>query len=69
MAEAAGRQRWAHTSAVLALVANAHRDPKKGRPFTTADFNPHLRRREPVAAKVGIAVLKQVFVDRPHQGA
>jgi hypothetical protein len=28
---------------VLALVANAHRDPKKGRAFTPADFNPHLR--------------------------
>lgn len=68
MAEAAGRHRWAHTSAVLALVANAHRDPKKGRPFTPADFNPYLRRKEPVVAKVGIAVLKQVFVDRPRQG-
>jgi hypothetical protein len=68
MAEAASRQRWAHTSAVLALLANAHRDPKKTRPFQPADFNPHLRRKEPVAAKVGIAVLKQVFVDRPKQG-
>jgi len=69
MGEAASRQRWAHTSAVLALLANAHRDPKKGRPFQPADFNPHLRQKEPVVAKVGIAVLKQVFVDRPKQGA
>jgi hypothetical protein len=53
---------------VLALLANAHRDPKKTRPFQPADFNPHLRRKEPVAAKVGIAVLKQVFVDRPKGG-
>lgn len=66
MAEADSRQRWAHTSAVLVLLANAHRDPKKCRPFLPADFNPHLRRKEPVAAKVGIAVLKQVFVDRPR---
>jgi hypothetical protein len=69
MGEAASRRQWAHTSAVLALLANAHRDPKKGRPFTPADFNPHLRRKEPVVAKVGIAVLKQVFVDRPEPGA
>lgn len=68
MAEASSRTAWAHTSAVLALLANAHRDPKKGRPFTPADFNPHLRRKEPVVARVGIAVLKQVFVDRPRQG-
>lgn len=65
MAEANSRERWAHTSAVLALVANAHRDPKKGRAFTPADFNPHFRNKELVVAKVGIAVLKQVFVDRP----
>jgi hypothetical protein len=66
MAEAVSRQRWAHTSAVMCVIANCHRDPKKGRPFTPADFNPHLRRTEPVVAKVGIAVLKQVFVNRPQ---
>jgi len=69
MGEADSRQRWAHTSAVLALLANAHRDPKKGCPFQPADFNPHLRTKEPVVAKVGIAALKQVFVDRPKPGA
>ncbi|MBM3982765.1 MAG: hypothetical protein FJ304_21340 [Planctomycetes bacterium] len=66
MAEARSRHQWAHTSAVLALLANANRDPKKTRPFRPGDFNPHLRRKEPIAAKVGIAVLKQVFVDRPR---
>lgn len=69
MAEARSREAWAHTSAVLALLANAHRDPKKTRPFTPADFHPHLRRKPPVTAKVGIAALKQVFVDRPAKGA
>jgi hypothetical protein len=68
MAEARSRERWAHTSALLALTANAHRDPKKTRPFQPADFDPHRRGKEPVAAKVGIAVLKQVFVDRPKGG-
>jgi hypothetical protein len=48
----------------MCLVANANRDPKKTRPFRPADFDPHLRKKEPVAAKVGIDVLRQVFVER-----
>jgi hypothetical protein len=68
MAEAKSQQRWAHTSALLAMLANVHRDPKKSRLFKPADFNPHLRRKEPVVARVGISVLKQVFVDRPAKG-
>ncbi|MCZ2341695.1 MAG: hypothetical protein LC104_07850 [Bacteroidales bacterium] len=68
MAESAGRERWTHTSAVLALLANVHRDPKKGRAFTTADFHPYLRHVERTDIKVGIGVLRQVFVDQPHAG-
>jgi hypothetical protein len=68
MAEARSRQQWAHTSALLALLANAHRDPKKTRAFKPADFNPYLRHKQPPAAKVGIGVLKQVFVDRRQPG-
>jgi hypothetical protein len=64
MAEAVSRQRWAHTSAVMCVIANCHRDPKKTRPFTPADFDPHRRGKKPVTTKAGIAVLKQVFVDR-----
>jgi len=41
MAEGIGRDRWAHTSLVCALIANAHRDPKKQRPFKPEDFNPY----------------------------
>jgi ferric-dicitrate binding protein FerR (iron transport regulator) len=63
MAEAKNRQAWAHTSALLALIANCHRDPKKTRPFTPADFDPHRRGKKSVTTKAGIAVLKQVFVD------
>jgi len=40
MADGRRRDLWAHTSSVLALVANVNRDPKKGRPFSPADFNP-----------------------------
>ncbi|MCE9530349.1 MAG: hypothetical protein K8T89_04340 [Planctomycetes bacterium] len=66
MAEAECRQRWSHTSSILAMLANAHRDPKKSRPFKPADFNPYQRTNEgPNAqvAKVGVQVLKQLFVD------
>jgi len=47
MAEARCRERWAHTSAVLALIANVHRDPKRSRVFKPADFNPHQRNAPP----------------------
>jgi len=64
MAEAVSRQQWAHTSAIMCVIANCHRDPKKTRPFTPADFNPHCRRKDTPHVKVDISVLKQVFVDR-----
>jgi len=41
MAEGCNRAQWRHTSAVMALIANVNRDPKKGRPFEPADFDPH----------------------------
>jgi hypothetical protein len=66
MAEAVSRQRWAHTSAVMCVIANCHRDPKKTRPFTPADFDPHRQRKDAPQVKVGIGVLKQVFVNRPQ---
>lgn len=68
MAEAQVKQQWAHTSSLMALIANAHRDPKKGRSFRPADFDP-TRKLDPKPAweelpRVGIDMLKQVFVDR-----
>jgi hypothetical protein len=63
MSEAASEARWAHTSALLALLANVHRDARKTRAYRPADFNPHMQKRPTVRAKVGIGVLKQVFVD------
>jgi hypothetical protein len=65
MAEARCRERWAHTSAVMALTANVHRDQRKKRTaYKPSDFNPYLRRRELPVRKAGIDVLKQVFVER-----
>ena len=65
MAEAKGKHDWGIASSVLALLANAHRDPKKKpTPFSPADFNPYLARRA-VGIKLdagNIGFLKQVFV-------
>jgi len=62
MAEARTRQEWSRTSSLLALIANVNRDPKKTRPFKPGDFNPLQERTQP-AVKVGIEVLKQVFIN------
>ncbi len=65
MAEARSRERWAHTSALMVLTANIHRDQrKKPSPYKPADFNPYLRKRELPVRKASIEVLKRVFVDR-----
>jgi hypothetical protein len=64
MAEARGRDYWNHTSAVLAMIANVNRDPKKTPAFQPADFDPY---RPPKAVRVdrktGFARLKSVFID------
>ena len=63
MAEARGRDNWAHTSALMMIVANVNRDPKKGRPFTPADFDPYaLRAKRAEAIEVAdMALLKDAF--------
>jgi hypothetical protein len=41
MADARRRHDWDQTAELLALLANAHRDPKKRRrPYSSADFHP-----------------------------
>jgi len=64
MAEGHGRESWSHTSLVCALLANAHRDPKKGRPFRVDDFNPYGRETSGQAIEVtrdNIGTLRQAF--------
>jgi len=63
MAEARSKHLWGQTSALLAMLANVHRDPDKRQAFKPADFNPHLHRRERIG-KVGISALK-LFVEQP----
>lgn len=40
MAEGCQRERWGRASSLMALLANCHKDPKKGRPARPSDFNP-----------------------------
>lgn len=68
MGEAKSQQAWAHTSSVLAMLANLHRDPKKTRTYKPDDFNPHVRKYSVTIQKVGIGLLKQVFIDSRKEG-
>jgi hypothetical protein len=63
MAEARSRERWDHTASVMALLANLHRDPRKSRVFRPEDFHPYRPRLQTKHPKVGIQVLKQLFID------
>jgi hypothetical protein len=51
---------WNHTSSLMALVANCHRDPDSP-PFTPLDFHP-LRARTPVRAAISARDLKGIFL-------
>jgi hypothetical protein len=63
MAEGRSRAEWGRTSALLALIANCHRDPKKrNQPYTPADFDPHARKAAGPPAKVNIKDLKHEFL-------
>ena len=67
MAEGFGRERWAHTSLLCALVANASRDPKRSRPVKPGDFDPYARqdRRERIDADSGsLAMLREALTGR-----
>ena len=61
MAEARGRDGWGRTSALMALMANCHRDPKKTRALRPKDFDPFAKATKPV--KADVSVLKDVFID------
>jgi len=62
MAEARERSEWARTSALLALIANAHRDPKKTRAFKPSDFDPFARRQS--STTNDMAALRAMFQGR-----
>ena len=69
MAQARQEDNWNHTAALMALLANVNRDPKRGRAFKPADFHtvlPAQRGRvgPPAPLKGDIGMLKTVFVDQ-----
>lgn len=67
MAESRERSDWARTSALMALIANAHRDAKKTRAFKPSDFDPFARVAEKPTE--GIGALRALFTDQhgtPH---
>ena len=69
MAESRGRDSWAHTSSVLAMIANVNRDPKKGRVFRPDDFNPYAggpKTSVPITTN-SIGLLKTVFVNNTER--
>lgn len=72
MAEGRGREKWAHTSMICALIANANRDPKRSRPFKPADFDPFAQddRRTILADKQSLSILKEALEARKgtHHG-
>ena len=70
MAEGRIEQEWNHTAAILAMLANVNRDPKRGRALRPADFHPGTVRKAASAAplKGDIRLLKTVFVDQQCGG-
>jgi hypothetical protein len=66
MAEGLGRERWAHTSVICSLIANANRDPKKGRAFKPSDFDPYDKQPGEVTEVTPetIGTLKEAFLQQ-----
>ena len=56
------REQWNHTSAVLAMLVNVNRDPKK-RPIRPDSLHPMYQQPDKVI-KTDLKVLKRVFVDQ-----
>jgi len=64
MAEGRQREQWSRLSALMALVANTQRDPKKTRALKPADFDPFARQFRGPPIKADVSVLKSVFIDQ-----
>ena len=61
MFKAQRREAWDHTCWIVAMIANANRDPKKkSTPFTPDDFNPLKERRNSGQAVMNVSELKNL---------
>jgi hypothetical protein len=61
MAEGRNKVLWCHTSSLMALIANCHRDPKKTSQYRPDDFNPYTKRDEgrPLTREEAAELVKQ----------
>jgi len=70
MAEGRCKERWRHTSSMLALHANINRDSKKrASPFTPDDFNPYsaVGKRDTIQlGKQGVQALRCFVKDKKN---
>lgn len=62
MAEGRERSGWRRTSSLMALVANALRDPSR-RAFLPKDFDPTYEEPRRPRPMVGVEVLRTVFCE------
>lgn len=65
MADARRRDAWHHTSNLLAMLVNCHRDPTRSPRAKPDDHNPYARKRVRAVKMVGIKALESVFF--PHK--
>jgi hypothetical protein len=65
MFEGLREQAWSHTSSIMALIANLHRDPKKSQPFHPHDFNPLKSHRRQPLIKLS---MRELFKMMPQLG-
>ena len=64
MAESRSKDNWNHTSAVLALIINVNRDPKKHSAVSPKELNPHEKKARTILKGKELRILKDVFVNR-----
>jgi hypothetical protein len=69
MAEAKSKDNWNHTSAILALIINVNRNPKKQRAVKPRELNPHERKVKAILRGKDLRILKDVFVTGQRPGA
>ena len=65
LAEAHSREAWNHTAGLMAMIANCHRDPKKGRAYRATFFHPFARRQDKglLVTKENIGLMKEAFLN------
>ncbi|MCQ2397431.1 MAG: hypothetical protein MJ106_07035 [Lentisphaeria bacterium] len=61
MAESRQMAEWDRTAAILLMLYNANRDPKKSKELTQADFNPLRSSRENSAVSVNSSEAREIF--------